>query len=194
MENVQPIDAEREPAAQPVQDWWFTFGAGHEYAGYYVVINSTYDGARAVMMAHFGNRWSFQYPTAARAGVEQYSLVELDASVWPPASLDALDAPQAAIPAQEAPTGNFTAPVESRNGLIEPGWYLKVTTSVAGEPNTTWLLVEARTECTRPDCHIAQGLPWGCAVVTMRGRGIQHLDAYDPATVRIPADQASVTW
>lgn len=69
------------------QNWWFSFGSGQEFDGYYTVVNGTYDGARNLMFAHFGNRWSFQYGSAEAAGVEQFGLRRLDASEWPPAEL-----------------------------------------------------------------------------------------------------------
>jgi hypothetical protein len=86
---------------------------------------------------------------------------------------------------------HFTEPVPSRNGLLKAGWYLKVDTT-SGD---AWLLVEKREECTGPDCRVARGDSWACVATTLRGRGIVHLDAFNPATVRIPAEQwATVTW
>jgi hypothetical protein len=87
------------------------------------------------------------------------------------------------------PVGGWTATVESRWGLVKPGWLVLVETMVADERDSVWLLVEDRVECTRPDCPVAQGTSWACAVTTIRGRGIQHLNAFNPCSVRIPADQ-----
>lgn len=84
MEKLQPPGPEREV---PTQDWWFTFGSGQQFDGHYVVMNGTYDGARDLMFAHFGNRWSMQYPTAEAAGVEQFRMRRLDAADWPPVQL-----------------------------------------------------------------------------------------------------------
>jgi hypothetical protein len=86
---------------------------------------------------------------------------------------------------------HFTDPVPTRHGLIQAGWYLKVDTT-SGD---AWLLVERREECTQSDCHVAHGNSWACVVTTLRGRGVVHLDAFDPATARIPAEQwAAVAW
>lgn len=41
------------------------------------------DAARAVMVAHFGQRWSFQYASREAAGVEKYELQELVRDDWP---------------------------------------------------------------------------------------------------------------
>ncbi|MEU4399738.1 hypothetical protein [Micromonospora orduensis] len=65
------------------QDWYFTFGSGQEHDGKYVVIHGTYDSARDEMLEHFGNRWSFQYPSADSAGVAEFSMVELPRAEWP---------------------------------------------------------------------------------------------------------------
>ncbi|MET7395571.1 hypothetical protein ABZS66_18985 [Dactylosporangium sp. NPDC005572] len=68
----------------PVQDWWFTFGAGQTYDGMYVVIHGTFMAAREEMFARFGNAWSMHYSSAEAAGVEQFGMVELPHDEWPP--------------------------------------------------------------------------------------------------------------
>lgn len=46
------------------KDWYFTFGAGQEYDGQYVVVkNSNAHEARAKMIQKYGIRWSGQYDT-----------------------------------------------------------------------------------------------------------------------------------
>ncbi|WP_433651065.1 hypothetical protein ACQP2C_00030 [Micromonospora zamorensis] len=73
----QPTPVERVP-----QNWYFTFGSGQQHDGKYVVIHGTHDAARDEMIAHFGNRWAFQYGTADRAGVDEFGLVELPRAEW----------------------------------------------------------------------------------------------------------------
>lgn len=87
------------------------------------------------------------------------------------------------------PVGSWTATVPSRWGVVQPGWLVLIETMVDQQRDSVWLLVEDRTECPDPDCTVAQGSPWSCAVVTIRGRGIQHLNAFHAVSVRIPADQ-----
>jgi hypothetical protein len=87
------------------------------------------------------------------------------------------------------PVGGFTATVPSRWGVVQPDWLVLIDTMAAEERDSVWLLVEDRVECTRPDCTVAQGTSWACAVTTIRGRGVQHLNAFNPCSVRIPADQ-----
>lgn len=94
---------------------------------------------------------------------------------------------------QGKPVGRWTAPVETRWGLVKPGFMAYIETWVDGQESGAWLLVEDRTDCTRPDCVVAKGSGWSCAVTTVRGRGIQHLDAFRSVNVRIPADEA-VQW
>jgi hypothetical protein len=76
------------PPGQPVQRWWFTFGAGQEHDGRYVVIRGTAESARKEMVARFGQRWSDQYPSASRAGVDEFNLTALPRDQWPPRADD----------------------------------------------------------------------------------------------------------
>lgn len=80
VEGAGPATAPPEPE----QAWWFTFGWGQEHANHYVVFWGTYDSARDEMMARFGNRWAHQYATPEAAGVDEYKLVRLPESQWPP--------------------------------------------------------------------------------------------------------------
>lgn len=93
--------AQTDAAAEP-ERWWFTFGSGHRHpvtdedlSFSYVVIEGTYDESRDVMFASpFGRRWSHQYRSAERAGVDEFGLREvpmLDPLPPAPASLDPLD-------------------------------------------------------------------------------------------------------
>lgn len=62
----------------------FTFGhgqtcpvTGDDVMGRYVTVTAPDAGtARALMVATFDNKWAFEYPDAAAAGVEEFGLVE----------------------------------------------------------------------------------------------------------------------
>lgn len=89
-------------AANPQQDWYFTFGHGQHHRitgehllGAYVVIHGTYLGARQVMVSAFGTRWCDQYPSASAAGVEEFKLRRIE------------------LPGREAPV----TPAEERTGV-----------------------------------------------------------------------------
>jgi hypothetical protein len=65
------------------RDWFFTFGFDHTHPTTgqrlrksFVRIHGTCDSTREQMNAAFGNRWSNQYHSAERAGVEKYGLTE----------------------------------------------------------------------------------------------------------------------
>lgn len=74
---------ELEPGT--VTTWLFSFGSGQEYDGTYVLIDGTYDGARDEMMAHFGNRWSFQYHVDSYGASQvKAEYRELPRDEWPP--------------------------------------------------------------------------------------------------------------
>lgn len=59
--------------------YYFTFGFGqkHEH-GYYVIEAANSDEARTEMIRRFGIKWSMQYDSAEAAGVELYSLHEVE--------------------------------------------------------------------------------------------------------------------
>jgi hypothetical protein len=64
------------------QRFYFTFGAAHQFANRFVVIEGTWDSAREEMFRCFGREWGFQYDEAGwvRDGVtqeERYGLEEL---------------------------------------------------------------------------------------------------------------------
>ena len=59
------------------QDWYFTFGVGHEQSGCYVKIHGTWAEARDEMFKRYGARWSMQYDSALAAGVERWNLKEV---------------------------------------------------------------------------------------------------------------------
>lgn len=78
MTNEQRIDPD-EP-----RDWIFTFGFDHRHPvtderlhKRFVRIHDTCDGSRSRILAVFGNRWSFQYPSEDRAGVAKHGLTEI---------------------------------------------------------------------------------------------------------------------
>jgi hypothetical protein len=65
------------------QDWFFTFGFDHTHPTTgqplrksYIRIHDTCEGARAQMLTAFGQRWSNQYESAERAGVDKFHLSE----------------------------------------------------------------------------------------------------------------------
>lgn len=77
------------------RDWYFSFGHDHTHPTTgqplrksYIRIHDTYEGARAQMLAAFGQRWSNQYESAERLGVDKYGLTE--------ASMPGADEPQIA--------------------------------------------------------------------------------------------------
>ena len=63
--------------ANPVRDWYFTFGFGHKHEGCYTVIKGTYDEARMEMFDKHGLKWAFQYIDAEDAGVEKWQLKKI---------------------------------------------------------------------------------------------------------------------
>lgn len=72
------------------RDWYFTFGSNHTHpvtgqtlTNAYVRINGTYESARAKMVEAFDNRWAFQYESADEAGVDKYSLTEVEVPTTP---------------------------------------------------------------------------------------------------------------
>lgn len=77
-------------AADPQQDWYFTFGHGQHHRitgehllGAYVLINGTYTSAREQMVAAFGTRWCDQYGSAEKAGVEEFKLRRIELPTAP---------------------------------------------------------------------------------------------------------------
>ena len=69
----------------------FTFGGGHtnpvtgaSLKNYYVVIEAeTGEHCRAIMLNHFGSRWSMEYATPEAAGKDRFNLRELPRDQWP---------------------------------------------------------------------------------------------------------------
>ncbi|MER7002244.1 hypothetical protein ABT297_04235 [Dactylosporangium sp. NPDC000555] len=89
------------------------------------------------------------------------------------------------------PVGRYTATVESRWNVVQPGWLVLVDTLVAGQADVEWLTVDWRKDCTDPACEVATREAWSsCAVVAVRGQGVRHREAYRAIHVRIPADTA----
>lgn len=71
--------------SEQLERWVFTFGFGHTHpatderlANCYVVIDGDINQSREVMTRHFGNKWSMQYPSEEKAGVEKYNLTRID--------------------------------------------------------------------------------------------------------------------
>lgn len=87
------------------------------------------------------------------------------------------------------PVGRWTAAVETRWGLVRPGWYVSVERD--GESVEEWALVRDRDDCHDPVCLVRGDSPsWACAVTSVQGRKVQHLDAFHSVMARIPADEA----
>ena len=60
------------------KEYIFTFGHGQLYFGRFVAIKAKdSNGARAEMVRRFGLKWSMQYDSRERAGVERWGLREL---------------------------------------------------------------------------------------------------------------------
>lgn len=73
------------PSRVESQRWIFTFGFGHTHpvtgerlANCYVAIEGDVNTSREVMARHFGNKWSMQYPSEEKAGVQKYGLERID--------------------------------------------------------------------------------------------------------------------
>lgn len=76
---------DRERLTPQAERWIFTFGFGHTHpitgeslAKCYVVIHGTNYEARDEMVRRFGYKWAFQYPSEEKAGVEKWSLREIE--------------------------------------------------------------------------------------------------------------------
>lgn len=58
--------------------YYFTFGFGQPHENCYHVIEAEDSNkAREEMFRKFGDKWSFQYESAEKAGVEEYNLREI---------------------------------------------------------------------------------------------------------------------
>lgn len=63
------------PAQEEEKDWYFTFGHGQiPDQNHYAVFHGTFNSAREKMVAEYGTKWSFQYDSAEKAGVERFNL------------------------------------------------------------------------------------------------------------------------
>jgi hypothetical protein len=55
-------------------DWYFTFGMGSPNRNKIIIINDTYNGARARMFTLYGDNWAFQYDSVTGPRLaEEYS-------------------------------------------------------------------------------------------------------------------------
>lgn len=79
-----PETGQTNPTPEVEQDWLFTFGADHTHPDTgqrlgrsFVRIHGTCDSTRDDMFTAFGNRWSHQYSSEEKAGVEKYGLTEV---------------------------------------------------------------------------------------------------------------------
>jgi hypothetical protein len=83
------------------------------------------------------------------------------------------------------PVGRYTGPVPSSWGVVERGWLAMVDVDLGDRRDVHWLTVEGRRGCDRDDCIVGEY----CEVITLTGRGVQHLPSYHPVSVRIPANE-----
>ena len=68
-----------------MEEWIFTFGFGHTHPKTGESLANTFvriaaadsEAAREEMYRRFGQKWSFQYDSEQKAGVEKYGLREL---------------------------------------------------------------------------------------------------------------------
>lgn len=67
----KPDDAEVE------KDYYFTFGCGQAHPNCYVRIHGTFTGARDEMFRRYGAKWSMQYDSPEKAGIERWNLKEV---------------------------------------------------------------------------------------------------------------------
>jgi len=59
-------------------EYIFTFGCGQELENCFCAIKAeTSNAARKIMFARFGNKWSMQYDSRERAGVDRFNLEEI---------------------------------------------------------------------------------------------------------------------
>lgn len=59
-------------------EYIFTFGAGQEYEnGYHAIEAEDWEKAREIMVGRFGVKWSMQYNSRERAGVDRFNLREI---------------------------------------------------------------------------------------------------------------------
>ncbi|QOC89851.1 hypothetical protein [Micromonospora craniellae] len=63
--------------------WWFTFPAGHQFAGRYAVSSGTHEEARAMAITHFGETFAGQFASAEEARVHAGGLVPLGTAELP---------------------------------------------------------------------------------------------------------------
>ena len=59
------------------QEWIFTFGCGQPNDKRFVRITGTYVSAREEMFRRYGRKWSMQYSSEEKAGVQRFDLREL---------------------------------------------------------------------------------------------------------------------
>ncbi|MEU8264943.1 hypothetical protein AB0C02_30555 [Micromonospora sp. NPDC048999] len=113
--------------------WWFTFPAGHPFAGRYAATHGLHDAARAEVIAHFGETFIGQFATSEEAGVLRAGLLRLRRDQWPAVdgSTDAptqvvqaapADGDSAGLAACEAGGEQPTGPAgDDEQAAVEPG-------------------------------------------------------------------------
>lgn len=64
--------------SETTQDWYFTFGSGHEHPRGYAKIHGTFASAREEMNRRYNRRWAFQYsPEQFEGQAEKFNLYEV---------------------------------------------------------------------------------------------------------------------
>ncbi len=188
------MNPDPQPGWETPRDWYFTFGSDHtnpvtgERLGQaYVVINGTSDDTRTAMFEVFGNRWSQQYDSAERAGVERFKLRHLPLPTVAPAAeqdgdahvlVDELREEYAQVEADQDRTpsdAGFTAWLAQRARDEECSGCRDILTRTVGE-------VQERTE--EPKQSIAEALDQygnACAAVAVQADDRLAVEPFDQA-------------
>ncbi len=61
-----------------MKKYYFTFGFNQKHENCYTIIEAKDSlEARQIMFERWGNKWSFQYDSAEKAGVKEFNLKEI---------------------------------------------------------------------------------------------------------------------
>lgn len=76
--TVEPDIIGKNLQRELLQDWYFTFGASHEFPKCYTKFFGTKEGTRQKMFSYFGNKWCMQYEKEkGEELVKEYNMKEL---------------------------------------------------------------------------------------------------------------------